>query len=100
MFATGTTRVGGMKAVLKVLSELGFEADPIIRRVGLTQAMLCDPDCIVPSSVFGKLFSVWVMMTGCAEFGILVGAEGSLSWLGRVGFIAQNSDNVGQALQS
>jgi AraC-like DNA-binding protein len=65
----------------------------------LTQAMLSDPDFIVPSAVFGRLFAHCVEVTKCEHFGLLVGAEGSLSWLGRVGFVARNSENIGQALQ-
>jgi len=100
MLASGTTRVGGMKAVIKVLADLGFEAGPLIKRVGLDQATLCDPDMIVPSSVFGELFAQCVRTTKCDHFGLLVGAEGSLAWLGRVGFIVRNSLTVEEALRS
>ena len=100
MLASGTTRIGGMKAIIKVLTDLDFEAAPLLRKVGLDQATLCDPDMIVPSSVFGELFAHCAETTGCGHFGLLVGAEGSLSWLGRVGFIVRNSPNVEVALQS
>ena len=100
MFEKGTTRVGGMKAVIKVMTDLGFEAEPPIRQVGLDQAALSDPDMILPSSIFGKLFGQCVKTTKCDHFGLLVGAEGSLAWLGRLGFVARNSLNVELALQS
>ncbi len=99
LFNTGTTRVGGMKAVVAVLEKLGFEPQPVIQHVGLNLEMLSDPDFIVPSALFGRLFAHCVAVTKCEHFGMLVGSEGSLSWLGRVGFVASNSENVAQALQ-
>jgi AraC-like DNA-binding protein len=99
MFNTGTTRVGGMKTVISVVEKLGFDHRPIIRHVGLTPTMLSDPDFIVPSAVFGRLFAHCVEITKCEHFGLLVGAEGSLSWMGRVGFIARNSENIGEGLR-
>jgi AraC-like DNA-binding protein len=100
MFASGTTRVGGMKAIFKVITNLGYDPDPIIRRSGLSRDSLADPDFTVPSAIFGEVFQRCVDATGCGHFGMLVGAEGSLAWLGRIGFIARNSENVLLALQN
>jgi AraC-like DNA-binding protein len=100
MFASGTTRVGGMKAIFEVITNLGYDPDPIIRRSGLSRESLADPDFIVPSSIFGELFQHCVDATGCRHFGMLVGAEGSFAWLGRIGFIARNSENVLSALKN
>ncbi len=100
MLASGTTRVGGMRAVIKVLTELGFEATPLLKKVGLDQVILSDPDMIVPSSVFGELFVHCVKTTKCDHFGLLVGAEGALAWLGRIGFIVRTAPTVEIALRS
>jgi AraC-like DNA-binding protein len=100
MFLAGTTRVGGMKAVIKVLADLGFDPSLLIKDAGLNEGDFSDSEAILPIQVFGKLLAHCVKVTQCDHFGLLVGAEQSLGSLGRVGFIARNSPNVELALRS
>src|SRR5271167_3412747 len=98
MDVAGTVRVGGMVAVIKVIRDLGYDPEPILLNIGLNSELLLDPDFVVPASIFWKLFDRCAAVTGCEHFGMLVGQEGSLSWLGRLGFFGRNSSNVGLAL--
>jgi AraC-like DNA-binding protein len=98
MVTADTIRVGGKAALLKVIRDLGYDPAPIFAGAGFDYNLLSDSDQAVSVAMFSKLFAHSVKRTGCSYIGLLVGAEATLSWLGRTGFIARNSENLALAL--
>lgn len=100
MLAAATTRIGTAVGVTTVLRELGLDPNQVIAEAGLAPILFDDPDNIIPFAALGHLAAFCVARAKCPHFGLLVGQRGSLASLGRVGFIAQNSPDVGSALTS
>src|ERR1700710_2079311 len=100
MFGAGTPRNGIRTAVRKVIRSLGYDVDATIAAASINHALWADQDYPIPTSMFGQIFAHCAKATSCSDFGMLVGAQGSLSWLGRIGFMAQHADNVASALNS
>jgi AraC-like DNA-binding protein len=100
MLATGTMRVGVAVAIPAILREFGFDPNQVIAETQLLPSLLEDPENIIPFVALGRLAAHCAKCTKCDHFGLLVGQRGNFSSLGRVGFIAQNSPDVGSALTS
>jgi AraC-like DNA-binding protein len=100
LFGAGTTRNGIRATVRKVIGDLGYDPEATIASAKINHTLFGDTNFAVPTSMFCQLFAHCAKVTACQDFGMLVGAEGSLSWLGQIGFVAQNADNVGTALKT
>ncbi|MBV8095688.1 MAG: AraC family transcriptional regulator [Acetobacteraceae bacterium] len=100
MVAVGTIRIGGAIGLPAVLRDLGFNPEKVISEAGLPASLFDDPENIVPFAALGHLIRHCIDTTQCAHFGLLAGQKGSLSSLGKIGFLAQNSPDVGSALTS
>lgn len=99
MFGAGTTRNGVRASIRNVVSGLGYDPDAVISAAKINHSLYADHEFAVPTSMFCQLMAHCAAETSCQAFGMLVGTEGALSWLGRIGFVAQNSDNVADALK-
>jgi AraC-like DNA-binding protein len=100
MVTEDTIRAGGKVALLKVIRDLGYDPAPIFAGAGFDYNFLGNSNAADSVAMFGKLFVHSVKSTGCSYIGLLVGAEATLAWLGRTGFVARNSENVALALAS
>lgn len=100
MVVPGTVRIGGASGIPAVLQEFGCDPAVIIARAGLSPDIFEEPETLVPVSALGRLLSCCVKATKCEHFGLLVGERGGFPSLGRVGFVARNSADVGAALTS
>ncbi len=98
MVVPGTLRIGGASGIPAVLRDFGCDPAAIIAQAGLSPEIFADPETLVPVAALGRLLSCCVKATQCEHFGLLVGAKGGLFSLGRVGFVARNSADVGTAL--
>jgi AraC-like DNA-binding protein len=87
----------GLPAVLR---SLGADPAAIVAEAGFDLAVFDDPDNVISYAARGRLFSRCVARTGCEHFGLLLGQQGRLSWLGLVGFLVQHSPDVETALRS
>ena len=67
---------------------------------GLTPACFADPDNVVPYATLGRLVAASVRATRLPDWGLRVGAETGVSALGIIGFLVQNSPDVGSALRN
>jgi AraC-like DNA-binding protein len=81
-----------------VLREMGHDPDPVLRGIGLSTAILDNPDLVAPFETMGKLLAAGAQVSACPHFGLLVGQQVPPSALGVLGFTVQNSTNVGTAL--
>lgn len=96
----GTVRVGPVLAITSVLESLGYEAAAVLTDAGFDPHLLDDPDTLLTFSGRAGLMGTFSEVTGCAHFGLLVGAQGNLSSFGLVGYLAMHSSDVAAALQS
>jgi AraC-like DNA-binding protein len=82
------------------VSGLGYDPVAIISGASINQVLYADPEFAVPTLMFSRLFAHCARATACQQFGLLVGAEGTLSWLGPIGFMALNAPDVVTALKT
>ncbi len=97
--AEGSLRMGPLLGLPAVLSELGYQWEPILAESGLDPALFGDPDNTIPFADVGRLLALCVARTHCAHLGLLLGARGGLDSLGLIGTLASCAQNVGSALR-
>jgi len=100
MMHEGTVRVGVAVAIPELLELLGADPVAVFKEAGIDLDLFHDPDNIIPYAARGHLLNVCAARTGCDHFGLLLGQQGSLSSFGLIGFLAQQSPDVGSALRS
>lgn len=97
---TGIVRVGSIAAIPNVLMELGFDPEKILAKLAFDASKFQNPDQFITIEERSKLLSQCALETKCMHFGLLVGRSGGLSSLGLIGLLAQQSSDVGTALQN
>ena len=85
--------------LFRIIRDLGYDPTPIILGAGFSPHFLQDSLQPISTSRFANLLQYCAKTTGCGYIGFLLGTEMKLSWLGRAGHIAQNSANIGDALE-
>ena len=96
----GTVRIGTVVGIPKVLNELGFDPADVFSEIGFDPSLFDDPDNVIPYALRSRLIQHCVNKTQCQHFGLLIGEHGSASSLGLVGFLVQQSPDIGTALNS
>ena len=100
MDAVPTVRVGSLLAVPVVLRSLGFDPAAVLAEVGFDLHWLDDPDHQMSYAARCKLLADCAARTGCPHFGLLVGQQSGLDFMGLVGLLVKSSPDVGTALHS
>ena len=91
-------RVGGAIALPEILRDLGADPNAIVSAAGLSPEILADPENVVPIIALGHLLDKSVEATQCEHIGLLLGQGSSISSLGYLGLLVQNSSDVRTAL--
>jgi AraC-like DNA-binding protein len=94
----GMVRVGPILAVPTVLRSLAVEPTAVLAEFGLAESFFDDPENTLSTAMAGRLIGRCVECTGCEHFGLLLGQHASASSLGALGYLAQSSSTVGEAL--
>jgi AraC-like DNA-binding protein len=94
----GMLRVGGIRAAVDLLQEMGEDSANVIRSSGLSPDMFRDPENVVPFSAAVRFLNLCARVSGRPHFGLLAGARNDLSSLGLIGHLAQSAPDVGTAL--
>jgi len=96
-------RTGVMTNYLKVAQQLGFDPQPLLRKLGLSKAMLADPECLIPGSASLALLKESARITQCPTFGLRVAELWQMSDLGVVSVLLTHQrtlrDAVGTLIQ-
>jgi AraC-like DNA-binding protein len=100
MTGEATLRVGGARAFLQVLTQLGEDPVKLLADSGIDPALFDDPDNLITYRARGRFIALGAIRTGCPHFGLLGGELMNLNSLGLVGLLAKNSTDVRTALQS
>jgi AraC-like DNA-binding protein len=93
-------RVGPLVNIPAQLRSLGHDAESVFRDTGFRAEDFQDPDGLVPFIQASQLLAKCVTVTGCDQFGLLLGQRATLSHLGLAGFIMQAAPTVESALIS
>lgn len=95
-----TVRIGVITAIPAVLRSLGADPAKVLAEAGFDPEFFADPENLISYKARGRVLNLCATRTGCRHFGLLVGQQGRLSSFGLVGFMVQNSPDVGTALHS
>lgn len=95
---TGHHRVGVLAEVPRLLVELGFEPNRIIKSAGISPIALRNPENAMPLSAACRLLHVAATATNCPHFGALVGRRGGTGSLGLVGRLMRSAPTLGEAI--
>ncbi len=94
-----TLRVGGFRASIDLLRDLGHDPEPVVRACGLTLDLFRDPENEAPLAAALQLLRTCAKISGLPHFGLLAGARNGLSTLGLFGHLAQTAPDVGSAIE-
>ncbi len=94
----GKVQGNAQAALFQIINNLGYDPEAIMLNTGSLSGTLQNSDHEISTSKFVTLLQHCAQATGCSYIGLLLGAEVKLSWLGRAGFIAQNSADLREAL--
>jgi AraC-like DNA-binding protein len=92
-------RVGPILALPDVLTELGVEPRRAFANADVDAGLFDNPECTIDYQALGRLLTVCVKLTGCAHFGLLVGARATIGSFGHLGALMRHSPTVGEALR-
>ena len=95
-----TVRIGPAARIPDVLRTLGVDPARVLAEAGLDLELFNDPDNLISFTARSHLIALCQVKTGCDHFGLLLGKQVGLSSFGLVGYLVQNSPNVGSALNS
>jgi AraC-like DNA-binding protein len=96
----GDLRIGPIRAIPDVLTEMGLEPADVFAEAGVDLALFRDPESRVPFEAVGRLLRACVAATKCEHFGLIVGERFDLAALGVIGHLMQNEASLGDALRS
>lgn len=96
----GMIRSGPLTPLPALLSELGSEPGGVLRRNGLSETALDDPERPIAFEAAGRLLADCAVATACPHFGLLLGERSGVATLGAVGFLAHSAPDVRSALQA
>jgi hypothetical protein len=69
----GYIQLGAATEIALALRALGREPDPVIQAAGLDPCLFDNGMSVIPFAALGRLYTLCVARTGCANFGLLVG---------------------------
>lgn len=82
-----------------MLRELGFSPEEVLGEAGFSVGWFDDPDQMMTYEAAGRLIDHCVTVTGCEQFGLLLGAQSDPSVVGMAGFLLMTAPDVGTALR-
>lgn len=91
-------RAGGLQSYAALMRELGADPKPLLRRHGVSAALLADEDARLPLAAGLDLLEDSARQTGREDFGLLLARRQDISLLGPVALAVQNCPTVAEAL--
>lgn len=95
-----TVRIGPLTNIPLILRSLGYEPEAILTSSGFKIEQFEDPDTKISFLAGSQLLAQCVEITGCKNFGFLLGLHAEPSHLGIAGFLLKSAPNVNAALNS
>ena len=82
----------------ELVSELGGDAEGLLREVGLATPMLTQPEATISMPAVVALFENAAAQLAAPDFGLLLAQRQDFSALGPIALVARRADTVGNAL--
>lgn len=93
-------RAAALTGYFDIARQLGLDTQPILRKAGLSRAMLNDPDQRIPVSAAMLLLDEAALRTGCQTFGLRMAETRQLSDLGAISLLLTHQTTLREALQT
>jgi len=91
-------RAAALTNYLEVSNSLGFNACEALRRAGLNQAMLKDPEQRIPTDAAVALLEESAAASGCTTFGLRMAESRQLSHFGAISLLISHQPTLRDAL--
>lgn len=91
-------RAAGLTGFRRLISELGGEPAPILARVGLSDALLSDPERYIPYRNVLLAFEEAARSLNVANFGLLLAARQDITFLGTLALAIQSAGSVREGI--
>lgn len=92
-------RASGLANYVEVAQSVGLDPDRILARVGLSRAMISDPDRFISARAFSQLLEESARESGCEAFGLLVGETRKISGLGAFSLLFRHQRTLRDAIR-
>lgn len=91
-------RAATLTNFFEVAHELGLNPQPLLREVGLSPALLQDPEQRIPAEAAVRLLELAASASGCAQFGLRMAESRQLSDFGVVSLLISHQRTLREAL--
>lgn len=95
---TDLVRASGIRGYREVMRSLGADPEHWLGRYHIAPQALDNDDALLPTEVLDQLLEASSRETGCADLGLRIAQNQSISVLGPLGVVIQNSPTVLDAL--
>lgn len=93
-------RIGPITQIREILREFGVDPGPVLKKAGVAERLLENPDNRVDFDVIARLSQEGVAATNCTHFGLAFGQHFSPATMGLVFQLARNSASLGAGLHA
>jgi hypothetical protein len=91
-------RARALTGFAELVSDLGGDADGLLRDVGMTTQMLAQPEATISMPATVALLENAASQLAAPDFGLLLAQRQDFSALGPIALVARRADTVGKAL--
>ncbi len=93
-------RSAALANYLDVAQHVGLNPQPLFRRLGLSRAMLANPEQLIPVQAAANLLAASAEESHCANFGLRMAELRNLSNFGEVGLLLSHQSTLRAVLES
>ena len=93
-------RAGALRNYLEISKQLGLNPLPILRAVGLSRAMLDEPERQIPLAAVVRLLEISAADSGCITLGLRMAESRQLAHLGAVSLLLTHQRTLRDALNT
>jgi AraC-like DNA-binding protein len=93
-------RAGALTNYIEVARHLSFDPQPLLKRVGISKAMLEDPERLISARAAMTLLEQSARLTKCPTFGLRMAELRQISDFGVVGLLLSHQRTLGAALET
>src|SRR5687768_13548252 len=91
-------RAAALTGYYEIARKLGLDPVPLVRRTGLTPALLGNPDQMIPARSAIDLLEASAQASGCVTFGVRMAEGRSLANLGMISLLIAHQPTLRDAL--
>jgi AraC-like DNA-binding protein len=96
---TETVRAAALSGYFPAAAQFGVQPTPLLRAVGLTPAMLANPEALLPARAVMQLLENTAAAAGCVTFALHMAARRTLADMGLVSLLIAHQRTLRDALE-